>query len=529
MKSYRYFLLLVIILFAGCEDDVLELQPFDAISEEAAFTTPDRIELSMNGVYDAAQSGFYRADENNNRGYIFGAAHIQQGDMRGEDMLLINTFYGFTYQATYTPVTENNRYFWENGFRVVNLVNLFIEGVTGAVEGEIISADEGNSYIAEARFLRGLTYHEMLIHFARPYRDGNGSEPGLPLHTVGNNSSGSVEENSSIERSTVAQTYTFILEDLDYAEANLPESRSGVLNVTRATRGAAIALKTRVKLHQGDWDGVVTEGNKLVPGSAPFISPINDHALTTSVEGPWANNQSEENIFSMNMSANDNLNVNAALANMYGSSSLGARGEVAISPIIWNESFWHPDDLRRTLLVESGASDRLFTSKYRDYVNNSDFSPILRYAEVILNLAEAEARNGNTTRGSELLNAVRDRAISGTMTSYGTIADANILAGRILEERRIEYLAEGQRWKDIHRNAVDPLFSTDGIPAKMFSADVDGSTYSVGDAGSLVKGIGAISYDNFRFLWPIPASETTVNPVLAAQQTWLLNFKNQRK
>lgn len=519
MKSYKHLFFIVALLIAvGCEEDVTELLPFDAIAEETAFDTPERIELVMNGVYDAAQSGFYRGAENNNRGYIFGAAHIQQSDMRGEDMLLINTFYAFTYRSNYSPTTENNRYFWENGFRVVNLANLFIEGVTGAVEEGIISQEEANSYIAEARFLRGLTYHEMVIHFARPFRDNNGSEFGLPLYTIGNDSPGSVEQNATIGRSTVAETYNFILEDLDYAEANLPESRNGVLNIVRATSGAAIALKTRVKLHQGDWEGVITESNKLVPQGAPFESPINGYALTESADGPWTNNRSEENIFSMNMSANDNLNTNSALARMYGSSSLGARGEVAISPIIWNEPFWHPDDLRRSLLVETGASDRLFTSKYRDYSNFTDFSPILRYAEILLNLAEAEARSNNTTRGSALLNAVRDRAISGAMTSYGTINDANELIGRILEERRIEYLAEGQRWKDIHRNAVDPLFSTGGIPAKMFSSDVSGSTYSIGDTESLPKSINAIPHTDNRFLWPIPASEVVVNPVLAAQQ-----------
>ena len=245
------------------------------------------------------------------------------------------------------------------------------------------------------------------------------------------------------------------------------------------------------------------------------------YSLTASVAGPWEDNASVENIFSMNMNENDNLNVNSALANMYGSSSadFGARGEVAISPIIWNQNFWHPDDLRRDLLVETGASGRLFTNKYRDYVNNTDFSPILRYAEVLLNLAEAEAREGNTSRGSALLNAVRDRAIDpdGAMTSYGEITNQNTLITRILQERRIEYLAEGQRWKDLHRNAVDPNFNEGGIPGKMRSASVDGSTYEIGET-DLELLINPIPYDDFRFLWPIPASETSVNPVLLAQQ-----------
>ncbi|WP_421869511.1 RagB/SusD family nutrient uptake outer membrane protein [Marinoscillum sp.] len=516
MKKYNYIYLIGLLLIGfGCKEEVIELSPEDSISEEAAFETPERIESTMVGVYDAAQSGFYRGSEVNNRGYIFGAAHIQQADMRGEDMLLINTFYDFTYRATYTTVTENNRYFWENGYRLVNLANLFIDGVTNALESGVIDEATANAYLGEARFLRGLAFHEMVIHFSRPYLDGNGAEMGIPIPTFGANSASALEAAKELGRGTVADTYAQILEDMDFAELNLPATRSGSSQVVRATSGAAIAMKTRVYLHMGQWDDVITEANKIVPASAPFTG--GGYSLTATPDGPWANNTSVESIFSMNMSANDNLNVNAALANMYGSSSNGARGEVAISPIIWNQSFWHPDDLRRSQLVTGGANGRLFTTKYRDYVNNSDFSPILRYAEVLLNLAEAEARTGNTTRGSALLNAVRDRAIAGTMNSYGNIANANDLVNRILQERRIEYLAEGMRWKDIHRNAVDPTFSTGGIPAKMVSASVDGSTYSIGDT-DLTKVIPAIPYSDFRFLWPLPASEVTINELLAAQQ-----------
>ena len=142
---------------------------------------------------------------------------------------------------------------------------------SGAVADSIISVEEGNAFIGECRFLRALTYHEMLIHFARPYRDGNGDEPGLPIILTGSNTPESVLANSGEERATVAQTYARILEDLDFAEANLPESRGdAALSVVRATSGAAVAMKTRVFLHMGEWDDVITEANKIVSTAAPF-------------------------------------------------------------------------------------------------------------------------------------------------------------------------------------------------------------------------------------------------------------------
>ncbi len=139
--------------------------------------------------------------------------------------------------------------------------------------------------------------------------------------------------------------------------------------------------------------------------------------------------------------------------------------------------------------------------------------------KVILNLAEAEARKNNTTRALALLNAVRDRAIAGSMASYTatTFGDSDAMVIGIHNERRIELLAEGKRWKDIHRLAPDAVSPISGIPGKLSSANVDGSTYVVGNT-SFTFDIQPIPYSNDRFLWPLPASETSVNALLRDQQ-----------
>ena len=75
---------------ASCKK-TLEVLPYTSFSDATAFTSPARVEAAMNGVYDAAQSGFYAGGAV--RGYPFGAAAIEQGDMRGEDMLNDALFY----------------------------------------------------------------------------------------------------------------------------------------------------------------------------------------------------------------------------------------------------------------------------------------------------------------------------------------------------------------------------------------------------------------------------------------------------
>lgn len=519
MKKYtfRYLCAGLMIVVASC--NVTDLEPVNIISENAAFGSAANVESSMIGLYDTAQSGFYGGNEVNDRGYIFGAAHIQQGDMRGEDFVLINVFYDATYRATYTTATANNVNYWENGFRIINIANLCMEGVQRAIDAGIITQAAGDAYLGEARIIRAMTYHTLLIHFSRPYLDGAGSSPGVPIFTRGFNSPGGADEAINTGRGTVAEAYQFILDDLTFAETNLPATRNGNSKVTRATKGAAIALKTRVYLHMGQWANVITEGNKIVSASAPFTSPIGGYQLGSSVDAPWASNVSSESIFSMEMATTDNLNTNAALARMIGSPSLGARGEYAISPIIWNQTFWHADDLRRTVLVRNNGT-RYFTHKFRDYTGWTDFPPIIRYAEVLLNVAEAEARTtALSARALNLMNAIRDRAKSGAMTSYviGDFATGTDLTRAILNERRIELLGEGERWSDIHRNALDPNFSTGGIPAKMNAADVPSlAAYAIGVTP--VTAITVKPYADFRFLWPIPQSETARNPTLAAQQ-----------
>jgi len=511
----------LVAVMAAC--DVTDLSPVNVIPEGLAFDTKANCESAMIGVYDAAQSGFYNNDETNDRGYIFGAAHVQQGDMRGEDFTLVNVFFDNTFRATWTVSTANQTNYWENGWRIINLANLVMEGVAGAAEKGVLTAAEAAAYQGEARVIRAMTYHTLLIHFARPYRDGAGASPGLPLLTKGVNTGTKAGDVILEHRATVAQVYAQILDDLNFAETNLPAPAQAKMTVTRATKGAAIALKTRVYLHMGDWAKTIAEGQKLVAADPTATGPISEFKLGTTPDAPWSNNKSSESILSMEMSATDDLNTNSALARMLGTPAKGARGEYLISPIIWNKDFWNADDLRRTaqFVLPSADGNYYYINKFRDYTQWTDFVPVIRYAEVILNLAEAQSRTTDLSADAlKNLNAIRNRAIpagSLSMTPYvmGNFADGKALTQAILNERRIELLGEGERWSDIHRNAVDPDFKNEGIPAKMNYAQVLGN-YGIGKA--VTPGVKAIPYTDYRYVWPIPLTETTRNPVLAVEQ-----------
>jgi starch-binding outer membrane protein, SusD/RagB family len=174
----------------GCSDK-LNLQPYNALTDESIFTTPERVNLALNGVYDAAQSGFFGGAID--RGYPFGAANVQQGDNRGDDAINLAAFYQITYQGTYNPTTANNVWYFNSLYRLINFANVAIDGCTKAGASNIITADVANSAVAEMRFIRALSHHELVVFFCRPFLDGNGDKLGVPYRDFPVNSPTAVE------------------------------------------------------------------------------------------------------------------------------------------------------------------------------------------------------------------------------------------------------------------------------------------------------------------------------------------------
>ena len=211
--------------------------------------------------------------------------------------------------------------------------------------------------------------------------------------------------------------------------------------------------------------------------------------------------------------------VNGALASQY-----NRRALVCHSPINWRNPFWLEDDKRRdpvhmVFLDDNGV---IFTAKYKDVGGYSDLSPMMRFPEVILNLAEAYARKGDVTNGLKYLNMVRDRSLADPATQAYTAASfANNLEllEAILYERRIELAMEGRRWPDIHRLQACPHFPVDGVPAKYANGAPAGADFDLSlGVFDGPYGVNQIPYSDHRFVWPIPQDELNANPTLATQQ-----------
>src|SRR5690606_16035135 len=85
--------------------------------------------------------------------------------------------------------------------------------------------------------------------------------------------------------------------------------------------------------------------------------------------------------------------------------------------------YWLADDKRRGEDFVEDRGGAKFTVKYTDDVTYTDATPLFRYAELLLNMAEAHARLDQTSEAVTFLNMVRDRSLANPATQSYTTGD----------------------------------------------------------------------------------------------------------
>jgi starch-binding outer membrane protein, SusD/RagB family len=492
MKNIIRILIMVVLASAtlsSCFKEYLEPVPQTAISDLTAFETKSRIVAQVNGLYAAVKSGQY-----------LGGRYQVYNSIRGDDFLNLqsNGVTGYeTWRHNTAPNTNEVQNLWNQVYFAINRVNVFLEGLEASrsnpATANILTEAEYNQFKGEAFALRGMAYFHLMQLYARPYNQ-NPSALGLVLRlTAMKDDSG-----NDLARSTIAETYTQILKDLNDAEPLLPLSHSAgtansVLNVSRMHRNTVIALKSRVYLHMNNYAAVLTEGNKIVPATAPFVAGNGGVAFgLASTFGSIfvAPYTTAESIFSIPMTDAELPGTQNQLGYYFKTGS-GGNNEYPInqqSPVWTNLTDFPATDARRLLTqtAEVSGATHVFLTKYMAFPH-LDYAPVIRYAEVLLNVAEAEARqNGLTDRAVALLNAVYLRS-NPDAAPLGGFASVDAFVDRVMKERNMEFLGEGIRNMDTNRK-VEPHGAKANIPAVPPSA----ATY----------------------VWPIPQNELNTNNLI---------------
>ena len=464
MKYIKYLNLIVLasFIFISCDEETLDNNPYYmGDSADQIYKDSKKIAAANNGLYDALQ----------NLEFLGGRAQIYV-DARGLD---VNppTFFGLL--STFSPTSGDATVTlaWQGAYRTIGECNAFLEGIEKAKAENIITADEYAIYSSDARFIRGVVYFYTLNFWGQMYV-AESSNLGIPLVTKSYDGTTGFTEATKMTRSSITDSYKFILDDLSFAASNLPSTREDAYKgKATATSAAANAFLSRVYLYMKDYPKAIEFANKV---TGYVLAP----SVYTVISDP-AN--STESIFSVAMNFADNPNTNNSLGQHYGSAK---RADITVSADYL--SLLSSTDKRRTECLVVKAPNT-YCGKYL-LTGNADWAPIIRYAEVLLNKAEALAKKPGATalelaEAITLLNQVHQRS-EPAKTYLGTdFATPGALVEEILLERRRELAFEGHASFDLFRNGK-------GIPAGRGAATA-----------------AAIPYPSNYFALPIPNDDIT--------------------
>ena len=221
MNMKKYIILgLVALFFNSCE---LDRFPTDSIVDEGYWNTEDDYILACNALYVNLPT-YSNRDEYSDITYGIGPNSISSG--------------------SYLPSNAFGP--WDGNYKKIATANKIIEFAQknpNQLENQIVKRYEG-----EARFFRAWQYYDLLRSYG-----------GVPIidKLLDVDSEGLYAP-----RNTRLEVYDFIIDDLDFAIENLPlQSELKGEEIGRFTRGAALALKSRVALYEGTRQKYVESGD----------------------------------------------------------------------------------------------------------------------------------------------------------------------------------------------------------------------------------------------------------------------------
>jgi starch-binding outer membrane protein, SusD/RagB family len=577
------------LLVAGCD---LEQSPVSATNQQSVFSSEAGLQLYANSFTNTwpSPSSIFVGDDVSD--YLA---------VRGASNYLLPSF------------TPNNQGGWS--WTALRNINYFLESNTDPAVPEAVR----NHYNGLARFSRALFYFDKVKTYgAVPWID-------KPI---------AITDSAALfgERDSRDVVMKHVLEDLDYAIANIRTVTSA--SRTEVTPDVARAFKSRIALYEGTFrkyhasglaNGLGSSASTWLTEAATAAQQVMDggrYSLNTasgslgayralfSSEAPPTNEVLLMYVMDVNLAVRHDANwrytsattgVGASFTRDFINTYLMADGTPFTDKPGYDTLSYMTEtkgrdprlqqtirlgDFKRLNAGTPVASPPAFTVSLTGYqpvkwtiddigldagANNTNDIPIIRYAEVLLNFAEAKAELGTLTDGDwqRTVGALRARAgITGGLSARPTradpylqsvyfpgISDAALL--EIRRERGIELALEGRRWDDLMRwkrgellarpwrgmyvnanryydlnedGVQDVYFHTGTVPSPAVAGVIyhnitagNSSQRSLqnGTSGLLQWQINIVRVWNDRlYLRPIAASDLVVNPKLGQNPGW---------
>ncbi|MDH7444510.1 RagB/SusD family nutrient uptake outer membrane protein [Aquimarina sp. 2201CG14-23] len=447
MKTYiKTIIYTVISLLAISCENRLDIDPDQALTTEDAFNTEEKVSNILVGAYAQAGQGvsyggqIYTISEllANNNELAWNGTFTDPGEFNNKNISTDNTF-----------VTN----FWLNGYDISNQANIVLDNLD-----VFENIDTRNSVEGQAKFLRAVTYFDLVRFFAKHNNNGgNGSELGVPIVKTSVITFADITYPS---RNTIAEVYEFIITDLEDAIVLLPEN-----NGAFASSNAAKALLARIQLQIGNYENARDLANDVITSG--------QYSLTASLSDAYNNSDnSSEDIFSWQVTDSDGANT---MNTFWATDRFGGRpGNPDIS--IENAFFGIFDDFNDAranfFYIDNETGSGIASTKW--ILGNANI-PFIRLPEMLLIRAESNFILG-TSIGDTPVNDIAVLRARSNASALSTVEFIDIIL-----ERLRELSFEGHKLHDFKRLEIP---------------------------------VGALNFDDDNLVLPIPQREININPNL---------------
>lgn len=234
MKMKKIFsIALLSLCMTSCDlTEVLDLPPKYQADLDGAITTPAAVELALNGVYQVMTGG------SGNEIYPTVGGSFKAGVLtRPNEFNQGNAVYYVENNLPLLSYSDASE--WNADYTVIKNAN-FLETAVNRMSDNDFSGNRRQEVLGEIAYLRAMAYFRILNHYCEFWDDD--SEYGVIMR----NNPPSVS-NAPMERSTVGDSYKYILEQCDIAIAKAPELKK----ISQANVQAAKALKAKVLFFAG--------------------------------------------------------------------------------------------------------------------------------------------------------------------------------------------------------------------------------------------------------------------------------------
>jgi len=468
IKLIAFFgILAVLASVVSCSESILDQKNNNAVSTGNFGSSLNQIESAVNGAFHPITGTF------------FWGRIVHTGAMLRSDEFNVVPFDNNTTMSTLTGGPGNGRWAlepWQELYKSISRCNNAIINTP-----DTFTPDEINPLLGQAYFLRAFNYWYLLNLYGNVPAGANG---GIPLIT-----SLPDLDNLLVEQTAADAIWAQIIADLEMAEKMLPPSWTGE-NIGRPTSGAATALKGKSYLYMEEWKmahetlddlvgkysllpanqfadnfgttnennsesvfelqylgvanfvwgtdipGTGTMGNFHIDYAPPSKSPDKSHFIN-----PWLKKLYEDN--GDTARRNETLAYNYAGATGYGGAPFNV--DMAEDITIANDAGVEPIFSKKYSGMDLGTRGEV------DFLgtNVGNNWRIIRYADVLLMLAEALNEDNQTGMAIPYLNEVRQRPGSGLAATAAISKDD--VKQAIIEERAMELAGEGHRFFDLVR------------------------------------------------------------------------------